>query len=183
MTALRRQQRPGTCLWAHPAAGFARRGAFFCGLFALVAAFQVLLFQVLPVRAATTERIVVDRHTGLAISGFDPVAYFTDAVPRMGVEDYELASSGVTWRFRNEGNMAAFAADPDVYSPQFGGYDPVGVARGVAAAGHPQLWLVHAKKLYLFQSAETRERFSADPDAVRALADEKWPDVERDLVP
>lgn len=177
MTVQRRQQRPG--------AGFPRRAAFFCGLFALVAAFQVqvLLFQVLPAHAQTTERIVTDRHTGLAISGFDPVAYFTDAVPRMGVEDYELGSSGVTWRFRNEGNMAAFAADPEVYSPQFGGYDPVGVARGVAAAGHPQLWLVHAKKLYLFHTAETRERFSADPDAVRALADEKWADVERNLVP
>ncbi|MES1155374.1 MAG: YHS domain-containing (seleno)protein [Pseudorhodoplanes sp.] len=135
------------------------------------------------VHAATTERIVTDRNTGLAISGFDPVAYFTDAVPRAGLPDHELASSGVTWRFRNEGNMAAFAADPETYSPQFGGYDPVGIARGVATAGHPQLWLIHDKRLYLFQTAETRERFTADPDAVRAVAEEKWPDVERGLVP
>jgi hypothetical protein len=151
----------------------ARAAVFGCAM--VLAAAQAL--------AATTERIVADRHTGLAISGFDPVAYFTDAVPRLGVADYELASAGVIWRFRNEGNMAAFMADPEIYSPQFGGYDPVGVSRGVATAGHPQLWLVHEKRLYLFQSAETRERFSADPDAVRSLADEKWPDVERDLVP
>jgi len=171
MTAQRRQQRAGACLGA----GFARRAAVFGCLLALIAA--------IPASAATTERIVADRHSGLAISGFDPVAYFTDAVPRMGVAEYELASAGVTWRFRNEGNMAAFEADPEIYSPQFGGYDPVGVARGVAAAGHPQLWVIHGKRLYLFQSAETRERFSTDPDAVRALADERWPDVERDLVP
>jgi hypothetical protein len=176
MTAQGRQQRRETYL----AAGFARRVALFGCLFIPAAALPVPVF---PVHAATTERIVADRHTGLAISGFDPVAYFTDAVPRMGVEDHELPSNGVTWRFRNEGNMAAFVADPDIYAPQFGGYDPVGVARSVAAAGHPQLWLIHRKKLYLFQSAETRERFSADPDAVRALADEKWPDVERNLVP
>jgi hypothetical protein len=143
------------------------------------------LVSLLPpaLRAATTERVVVDRHTGLAISGFDPVAYFTDAVPRKGVEEFELPSAGVTWRFRNEGNMAAFVAAPEIYSPQFGGYDPIGVARGVATAGHPQLWVIHAKRLYLFQSAETRERFSADPEAARGLADEKWPDVERELVP
>lgn len=176
MTAQRRQQRQS----AYLGAGFMCRAAVFGGLFALAVLFPAL---VVSVHAATTERIVADRHTGLAISGFDPVAYFTDAVPRMGVADYELAASGVTWRFRNEGNMAAFTADPEIYSPQFGGYDPVGIARGVAAAGHPQLWLIHEKKLYLFHSAETRERFTADPDAVRALADEKWPDVERDLVP
>lgn len=174
MTAQRRQQRPSAYPSASLGAGFACGAAVFCWL---------TLIAAVTVHAATTERIVADRHTGLAISGFDPVAYFTDAVPRRGVAEYELPSAGVTWRFRNEGNMAAFVESPEIYSPQFGGYDPVGVARGVAAAGHPQLWLIHAKRLYLFQSAETRERFSADPDAVRALADEKWPDVERDLVP
>lgn len=172
MTALRRQQRPDY--------GFGRRAALFGCFFALAAMFPAKVLQAL---AATTERIVVDRHTGLAISGFDPVAYFTDAVPRMGVENHELSSFGVTWRFRNEGNMAAFAADPEIYAPQFGGYDAVAIARGVAAAGHPQLWLIHRKRLYLFQSAETRERFTADPDAVHALAAERWPDVERNLVP
>jgi hypothetical protein len=171
MTSPCRQQR-------HSAGFSALRLAVFGCVLAL--ALQV---QVLRVYAATTERIVTDRNTGLAISGFDPVAYFTDAVPRAGMADYELSSSGVTWRFRNEGNMAAFVADPEVYSPQFGGYDPVGVARGVATAGHPQLWIIHEKRLYLFQSAESRERFSADPNTVRVAAEDKWPAVEHDLVP
>jgi hypothetical protein len=154
----------------------------------LFAAFSAVIFgcvlaATLAVHAATTERVVTDRHTGLAISGFDPVAYFTDAVPRLGRSDFELASSGVTWRFRNEGNMAAFAADPEIYAPQFGGYDPVGVARGVATAGHPQVFLIHGKRLYLFQSAETRARFTIDPDAVRFSALEKWPDVQHELIP
>ena len=168
MTALRRQQRLGACLGAC-------RAAFFAWALAFAAA--------IPLEAATTERIVADRHTGLAISGFDPVSYFTDGVARMGAADHELAAAGVTWRFRNEGNMAAFVAAPEIYSPQFGGYDPVAVTRGVATAGHPHLWLIHHKRLYLFQSTETRERFSADPDAVRDVADEKWPDVERGLIP
>ena len=86
-------------------------------------------------RAATTERVVIDRHTGLAIYGIDPVAYFTDRKPRAGREDFELRHAGAIWRFENEGNRAAFAADPDVYMPRFGGYDPVGVSRGVATPG------------------------------------------------
>lgn len=164
MAARSRQQRRGL-------------GATVCGaaIFATALAFQV--------RAQTTERVVSDRHTGLAISGFDPVAYFTDAAARLGLSDYEITSSGVTWRFRNEGNMAAFTADPQIYAPQFGGYDPVGVARGVATAGHPLVFLVYEKRLYLFQSNETRDQFAADPAAIRTAAVEKWPEVEHELVP
>src|SRR4051812_21152366 len=44
--------------------------------------------------AATTERVVADRYTGLAIGGFDPVAYFTDAQPVRGDADYELSAAG-----------------------------------------------------------------------------------------
>ena len=160
-----------------------RRGSRFAACCAVIFACALAFGLALQVHAATTERIVTNPNTGLAISGFDPVAYFTDAVPRVGLADHELAAFGVTWRFRNEGNMAAFVSDPDIYTPQFGGYDPVGVARGVATAGHPQLWLIHEKRLYLFQTAQTRERFTVDPDALRAVAEEKWPDVERDLVP
>ena len=50
--------------------------------------------------------------------------------------------AGAVWRFSNVGNREAFAARPDVYMPQFGGYDPVGVARGVAVAGNPLVWLI-----------------------------------------
>ena len=56
--------------------------------------------------AAVTERVVVNRYSGLAIDGLDPVAYFTDAEParEAGIE----ASAGVVWRFRNEANRAVF---------------------------------------------------------------------------
>ena len=65
-----------------------------------------------PSRAATTERVVTNRHTGLAIDGFDPVAYFVDGAPSSGRADLEFRFAGATWRFRNEGNRAAFAAAP-----------------------------------------------------------------------
>ena len=74
---------------------------------------------------------------------------------------------GAIWRFRNEGNLAAFAADPEVYMPQFGGYDPVGIARGVSTAGYAELWAVFDQRLYLFHTAEARRTFMADPAPCR----------------
>ena len=50
--------------------------------------------------AATTEWVVVNRYTGLAIDGFDPVAYFVDGAPKAGRAELELRSGGATWRFR-----------------------------------------------------------------------------------
>jgi hypothetical protein len=64
----------------------------------------------LAARAATTERVVVNRYTGLAIEGFDPVAYFVDARPAVGLPGFEVSEAGAVWRFRNEGNRASFAA-------------------------------------------------------------------------
>jgi hypothetical protein len=93
---------------------------------------------------------VVDPNPGLALSGFDPVAYVTDARPLIGRGDLEMRFAGATWRFRNEGNRAAFAENPEVYLPTFGGHDPVAVTRGVATAGHLQIWLIAAERLYLF---------------------------------
>lgn len=131
--------------------------------------------------SATTEQVVADWRSGIALGGVDPVAFFTDAAPKTGRTDVEYTYAGVTWRFRNEGNRAAFAADPEVYMPRFGGHDPVGVARGIARPGHPDLWLVAGNRLYLFYSAEARAAFMAEPQQVAEAADEKWSDVLRTL--
>jgi hypothetical protein len=126
-------------------------------------------------RAASTERIVVNRHSGLAIDGFDPVAYFTDSEAAKGAPDVEAAQGGAIWRFRSEANRAAFMAHPEVYGPQFGGYDPIDVARGRAVAGRPQLWLIAGERLYLFSREESLRAFAADPAAILGPARDRWP--------
>ena len=133
--------------------------------------------------AATTERIVSDPGSGLAISGFDPVAYFTDAGPRLGNLDFELSFAGVVWRFRNEGNRAAFVANPEVYMPRFGGYDPIAVARGASAPGDAELWAIAEKRLYLFYNAAGRDVFAGDPGSAIGAAERNWPAVLRTLSP
>lgn len=125
--------------------------------------------------AAATERVVVNRHTGLAIDGFDPVAYFTEAEAAKGLPDVEVANGGAIWRFRNDANRAVFVAHPDVYGPQFGGYDPIDVARGKAVAGRAQLWLIAGERLYLFSREESRDAFAADPAGVLKQAGGQWP--------
>ncbi len=95
-----------------------------------------------PIFAATTERIVPDPGSGLAIGGFDPVAYFTDAVPRLGSSDFELELRRRGLAVPQRRHRAAFIANPEVYMSRFGGYDPVAVARGASAPGHAELWAI-----------------------------------------
>jgi hypothetical protein len=168
MSAPRRQRKPCTAL--------SRRGL-------LVAAAMFLPASFPSIRAATTEQIVADRHSGLAINGFDPVAYFLDGTATLGKDAFEHPFAGVVWRFHNEGNRAVFIADPQTYIPRFGGYDPVAVARGVAVPGDPRLWLTSNERLYLFYSPEAQNSFAGDPRRVLTTADRKWPAVQLTLSP
>jgi hypothetical protein len=158
MTAARQQRKSSLAL------------ALGIGIFAAI-------FVSAAAEAAPTEPIVVNALTGLAISGFDPVAYFAEDKPKIGNPDIELRLDGVIWRFQNEGNRAAFAAHPEVYMPRFGGYDPVAIARGTSVAGHPLFWVVMAERLYLFYDAEARAAFLADPRTILDRATRKWPAV------
>ena len=132
-------------------------------------------------QAATTERVVVDRYTGLALGGFDPVAYFTDSRPLVGQPGFEAAEAGAIWRFRNEGNRAFFVRHPEIYGPQFGGYDPTDVARGIAVAGNPRFWLVAGQRLFLFGGAKSRDAFAADPARFAKEARQRWPGLKETL--
>jgi hypothetical protein len=132
-------------------------------------------------RAATDNQLAVNPETGLAISGFDPVAYFTDGKAIFGRPEIELKLDGVVWRFNNEGNRGAFAGHPEVYAPRFGGYDPVAIGNDRSVPGHPLFWVVVGQRLYLFYSEKTRAAFLADPGRIIDTAERKWPEVVRSL--
>jgi hypothetical protein len=150
-------------------------------IFALLPGFFVALCLDFTALAATTERVVVNRYSGLAIEGFDPVAYFTDSVAVQGAPDFEASEAGAVWRFRNEGNRASFMAHPEIYAPQFGGYDPIDLGRGVTYAGNPRFWVVTGQRLYLFGREETRDAFTADPSRFLKDATARWPALEQGL--
>jgi hypothetical protein len=154
---------------------------------ALITGLAVLLLGVampaaLPqAQASTTERVVVNRFSGLAIEGYDPVAYFTDAQAMLGSEQFEASQAGAIWRFRNAGNRASFVGHPEIYGPQFGGYDPIDLARGVTVAGNPRFWLVVDQRLYLFSREKSRDAFAASPAGVLRNATERWPALQQSL--
>jgi hypothetical protein len=150
-------------------------------VFALLSGFLVAPGLDSAASAATTERVVVNRYSGLAIEGFDPVAYFTESMATPGLPEFEAREAGAVWRFRNPGNRASFAAHPEIYGPQFGGYDPVDLGRGVTYAGNPRFWLVVGQRLYLFGAEENRDAFSAEPARFLKNASERWPALERGL--
>ena len=129
------------------------------------------------IAAGPLERVVVDPASGLAISGFDPVAYFSRGQPVQGRPELEFRAAGVIWRFENEGNRVAFAAQPNVYGPQFGGYDPVAIGRDTSVAGHPLIWAIKDERLYLFYDEAARAEFLADPERIAERARQKWPSV------
>src|SRR5947207_12754463 len=139
------------------------------------------IFLPLAAHAATTERVIVNRYTGLAIEGFDPVAYFVDARPTAGLPEFEASQSGAVWRFRNAGNRASFVAHPEIYGPQFGGYDPIDLGRGVTFAGNPRFSLIAGQRLYLFGREENRDAFAAEPARFLKDASARWPALERGL--
>ena len=127
-----------------------------------------------PIFAATTERIVSDPGSGLAIGGFDPVAYFTDAAPRLGSSDFELSFAGVVWRFRNEGNRAAFNRRGSAATIR---------SRWRAAPAPPPRRNMGDRRgpLHLFYSAQAREMFAGAPGPAIGAAERVWPAVQRTL--
>ena len=150
-------------------------------MFAVLVAVFALIGLDRAALGSTTERIVVNRYSGLAIEGFDPVAYFTDARPVRGLPDFEASEFGAVWRFHNAGNRDAFAAHPEIYGPQFGGYDPTDVARGVARAGNPRFFVVAGQRLYLFGREESRNAFASDPARFLKDAQARWPQLQKTL--
>ncbi len=132
-------------------------------------------------KASPADRLVVNPASGLAISGFDPVAYFSETKAIQGRPDLELTQNGAVWRFLNEGNRAAFIDRPEVYTPQFGGYDPVAIERETSVPGHPEIWAIAGERLYLFYNAKAREAFLHDTSRIIESATRKWPDVARTI--
>jgi len=130
-------------------------------------------------KALTERSHWADNSTGLAIGGFDPVAYFAVARAVRGREGIEHGWNGGGWRFVNDGNRRAFARDPEVYAPRFGGLDPVLLARGRRVPGNPRIWMIRDGRLYLFYSAATRQTFATAGDAVLQRAAAGEPDRPR----
>ena len=134
----------------------------------------------MPALPQMGERMLVNKVSGIALGGYDAVAYQLAGQPVPGVSAHEAVWSGVTWRFSSHANKAAFQANPEAYAPLFDGYDPMGVAQSRAVETDPYFYAVHQGRLILFRTAISRERFFADAGVVQR-ATKAWPEVARQL--
>ncbi|HUG62449.1 MAG TPA: YHS domain-containing (seleno)protein [Methylomirabilota bacterium] len=144
-------------------------------LIAAIAALSSAVFA--PPSRALSDRILHDSYTGIAIGGFDPVAYFLEGRAAPGDPALEVVWGGAYWRFANPGNAAAFEDAPSVYAPAYGGYGVVGIARGVPQPGDPRLFAVYRNRLFFFYALDDLRAFRDDPGPLIAAADDFWPRI------
>ncbi|VDS04341.1 YHS domain protein [Devosia equisanguinis] len=125
--------------------------------------------------------IVTDPLTGYAIGGMDPVSYFTEPGPLAGRPELELKWKGVPWLFASAANMEIFKRNPELYSPQYGGYGAMSMARGFLSEANPSIYTVYKQRLFLFYSASNREAFLLSPDAAALRGEENWQALSKTL--
>lgn len=112
-----------------------------------------------------------------AIRGYDPVAYFTAGRPLRGSPQFTHQWRGATWHFATAENRDAFAAAPDKFAPQYGGYCAYGVANNYAVSIDPAAWSIVDGRLYLNYSLSVRNDWNKDIPGHIRKADTNWPYV------
>ena len=129
-----------------------------------------------PVFAASGA-VNVDKH-GLAIKGYDPVAYFKDGKAEKGKAEFQSTYSGATYQFASQEHKALFDKEPAKYVPEYGGYCAYGLSQGHKAPVDPQAWTVVDGKLYLNYAAGVRSDWQKDKNGLIKKADAYWPRVK-----
>ena len=114
---------------------------------------------------------------GLALSGHDAVAYFTEGAPRPGLAEHSLQWNGATWRFASAEHMALFQANPQAYAPQFGGYCAWATSQGYIAPGNPEHWRIVEGQLFLNFNGRAQMLWEQDVAGNIAKGRSHWPRV------
>lgn len=111
---------------------------------------------------------------GLALEGYDPVAYFTEGEPIRGSAAYTTTHDGATYRFANAEHQAAFEAAPEKYTPAYGGYCAYGLAMGQKVGSDPEVWEIVDGQLYLNVNPDVQERWESNIPGFVKTADHNW---------
>ncbi len=114
---------------------------------------------------------------GVAIGGYDAVAYFTEGIPTPGREDISLQHDGATWRFSSDEHRRTFRADPSRYAPRYGGYCAYAVAGGGTSGASPKAWRLVEGRLYLNATPRVQLNWEKDIPGYIRKADANWPKV------
>jgi len=137
----------------------------------------IVVFAVFAAGAARAEKPEIFADKGVAINGYDAVAYFTEKKPVQGSAQFSLDWKGAKWLFASAANRDAFKAEPAKYAPQYGGYCAFGASEGYAVKTEPDAWSVVDGKLYLNYNTVVRTKWSENiPERIKA-GDRNWPAI------
>lgn len=114
---------------------------------------------------------------GVAIRGYDPVAYFEMGMPVEGKKEFSAEWMDATWQFANAANRDKFKAKPEQFAPQFGGYCAYAVSYGTTADIDPEAWKIVDGKLYLNKNKSIQQSWSQDIPGHIARANKNWPGI------
>jgi YHS domain-containing protein len=140
-----------------------------------------LVLMVTGLQPASAEGVVNASSWSGAIEGYDPVAYFEEGKPVEGDSDYAHEWMGATWYFASAKSRDLFAADPEKYAPQYGGYCAWAVSQRYTAKIDPQAWAVVDDKLYLNYSLDVQKQWQQDVPGNITKADGNWPEIRAGL--
>jgi YHS domain-containing protein len=116
---------------------------------------------------------------GLALRGYDPVAYVESNAPTKGLPEFSHEYQGSRFLFASAKNQSAFASDPARYAPQFGGYCALGTANGYKVATEPDAFRVVDGKLYLNYNRKVLDLWLQDTAGYISRANRNWPEVSK----
>ena len=149
---------------------------------ALIAGCLIAAIASIPGVAQGKGAVNADKH-GVAIKGYDPVAYFSQGKAVHGQPQRSHAWGGATWHFATDENRRAFVENPERYAPQYGGYCAWAVSQGHTAPIDPSAWRIVNGKLYLNYDKKIRAKWEKNRDALIGRADSNWPGIRTRLKP
>jgi len=139
---------------------------------------SLILALVLPGQARSLVD-PVNKSASIAIKGYDPVAYFKQGAPTKGSPQFAQQWMGATWLFASAENRDLFAANPEQYAPQYGGYCAYAVSEGHTASIDPEAWKIVDGKLYLNYSKGVQKKWQQDMASRIQRSDKNWPSLHK----
>lgn len=139
-----------------------------------LSALLLALGLALSASAQTKTLLNLDK-AGVAIQGYDPVAFFTDHHPVTGKPEFASKYNGATYEFASQEHKALFDKEPAKYEPAFGGYCAYGVSRNKLVSVDVEAFQIVDGKLLLQYSKSVRATFNGDPKANLSKANQNWP--------
>mgnify|MGYP000350436121 CR=1 FL=1 len=111
---------------------------------------------------------------GIAVNGYDVVAYFTEQQPVKGTTEFASQYKNTSWLFSSEQNKLLFEQNQQQYLPQYGGYCAYGMSKGFVVDTDPNAFTVLNNKLYLNYSLGVRETWLKDTGLYIERANNNW---------